>query len=182
MIEEAKIFLKSKLVDWAERWLLGLRQEYRAVSRGLSDDESAHLRGYFKRDLLANVRIAESERIPNPPFFPTLPSMGLPIPWDYSADPGLALIDTVVLHRPLVPEGGWLSVLFRECVHIQHFQTLGVAKVIGRYVNGLFMNGFNYTALPMERQARELQLRYDAGLVVFSVEHEVERAVISGAI
>jgi hypothetical protein len=182
MVEQAKELLKAKLAAWAERWLLKLRQEYRAASRVLSADEVTHLRGYFNANFLTRLKVAESGRIPNPSFFPDLPSMGLPIPWDYSADPSLALVDTVILHRPLVPEGDWLSVLFRECVHIQQFQTLGVAKLIRRYVNGLFMNGFNYSALPMERQARELQLRYDAGLVVFSVEHEVEQAVLSGAI
>ena len=182
MVEQAKALLKAKLVEWAEAWLLNLRQEYRAVSRALTPDEKAHLRGYFKPDLLLTLRVAESRRIPNPSFFPTLPSMGVPIPWDFSAESGLAAVDTVVLSRPLIPEDSWLSVLFLECVHIQQFQALGVAKLVGRYVNGLFMNGFDYAALPMERQARELQLRFDAGLVLFSVEHEVEQAVLSGAI
>ena len=31
-------------------------------------------------------------------------------------------------------------------------------------MHGLFANGFNYPGLPMERQAEDLQFRYDAGL------------------
>jgi hypothetical protein len=53
---------------------------------------------------------------------------------------------------------------------------------VSRYIDGLFENGFNYSKLPMEQQAHELQFRFDAGLRVFSVEREVEQALISRVI
>ena len=182
MVESAKAFLKIKLADWAESWLLNLRQEYRPVSRLLSSEETASLRGYFTSDLLATVRVAVTGNISNPPFFSSLPQFGLPMPWDFSADPGLSVVDTIIISKPLIPEGRWFSILFLECVHLQQFQALGVSKLVGRYVHGLFKNGFDYAALPMERQARELQFRFDAGLKMFSVEREVEEAVLQGAI
>ncbi len=182
MVKYAKEFLKAKLADWAEGWLLNLRQDCRGVSRMLSDEELAGLHGYFERDLLSTVRVALMDQIPNPPFFSSLPELGLPVPWNYSEQPGLALIDTAVISPKRVPSGRWMSVLFHELVHLQQFQALGVSKFVARYVQGLFANGFDYAALPMERQAEDLQLRYDAGLKMFSVEREVGRAIMAGGI
>ena len=182
MVESGKAFLKVRLVDWVESWLLNLRQEYRAMARRLSAEEHAGLRGYLKPDLLDSVRIVELERIPNPPFFPSLSNLGLPVPWNFSSEASLAVMDTILLSTPLTPPDRRLSVLFHECVHLQQFQVLGLTKLVSRYIDGLFDNGFNYGKLPMEQQAHELQFRYDAGLKAFSVEHEVEQALIAGAI
>ena len=182
MVERGKAFLKVRLVDWVESWLLNLRQEYRALARRLSAEEHAGLRGYLKPDLLDTVRIVELERIPNPPFFPSLANLGLPVPWNFSGEASLAVMDTILLSTPLTPPDRRLSVLFHECVHLQQFQVLGLTKLVSRYIDGLFDNGFNYGKLPMEQQAHELQFRYDAGLKAFSVEHEVEQALIAGAI
>ena len=182
MVEKAVELLKAKVADWAEGWLRNAQQEYRAVSRALTDEEASSLRGYFGQDLLTRVRVAPVERISNPGFFGSLSGLGVPVPWDFSAEPGLSAVDTVVLSRPLVPAGSWFSVLFEECVHVQQFQTLGISKLVSRYVDALFANGFNYRNLPMEQQARELRLRFDAGLKVFSVEQVVETALLKGAI
>jgi hypothetical protein len=182
MVERGKAFLKVKLVDWVESWLLNLRQEYRAMARQLSAEERTGLSGYLKPDLLDSVRVVELERIPNPPFFPSLSHLGVPVPWDFSSEPSLAVMDTILLSMPLTPPNRRLSVLFHECVHLQQFQVLGLTKLVSRYIDGLFDNGFNYSKLPMEQQAHELQFRYDAGLKAFSVEREVEEALIGGAI
>jgi hypothetical protein len=182
MVEQAKEFLKVKLMDWAESWLLNLRQEYRAASRALTEEEASGMRGYFSDELLAQVRIAPVERIANPGFFGSLPDLGIPVPWDFSAEPALSVVDTIVMSRPLIPADDWSSILFEECVHVQHFQTLGVSKLVGRYVSGLLANGFDYRGLPLERQARELRMRFDAGLKTFSVEQIVETALLKGAI
>ena len=182
MVERGKAFLKVRLVDWVESWLLNLRQEYRAMARRLNAEELAGLRGYLKPDLLDAVRIVELERIPNPPFFPSLPGLGLPVPWNFSSQSSLAVMDTILLSTPLTPPDRRLSVLFHECVHLQQFQVLGLTKLVSRYIDGLFDNGFNYGKLPMEQQAHELQFRYDAGLKAFSVEREVEDALIAGVI
>src|SRR5690349_8904601 len=101
MVERGKAFLKVRLVDWVESWLLNLRQEYRAMARQLNAEELAGLRGYLKPDLLDTVRIVELERIPNPPFFPSLPSLGLPVPWNFSSQSSLAVMDTILLSTPL---------------------------------------------------------------------------------
>ena len=180
MVKYAKEFLKAKIADWAEGWLLNMRQDCRAIARSLTDEEIADLSGYFRPDLLATVRVALLDRIPNPPFFNSLPDFGLPVPWDFSGQPGLAVVDTAVFSESLVLDGRWMSHLFHECVHLQQFQALGVSKMVARYVQGLFANGFDYAKLPMERQAHDLQFRFDAGLKVFSVEHEVEQALIGG--
>jgi len=182
MVEQAKAFIRVKIADWAESWLLNMRQEHRASGRVLNVEERSAFAGYLKPDLLAAVRVVEVDRIPNPPFFPSLSQFSLPAPWDFSSDPGLSVLDTVVLSKPLIPDGRWLSVLFHECVHLQQFQALGITRMVSRYVNGLFDNGFEYRKLPMERQAHELQFRFDSGLKVFSVEQEIETALLNGAI
>lgn len=182
MVERGKAFLKVRLVDWVESWLLILRQEYRVMARQLTAGEHAGLRGYLKPDLLDSVRVMDVERIPNPSFFSSLPQFGLPVPWDFSNEPSLAVMDTIFLSTSLAPETRRLSVLFHECVHLQQFQVLSLTKLVSRYIDGLFENGFNYSKLPMEQQAHELQFRFDAGLRPFSVEREVEQALISGQI
>jgi hypothetical protein len=182
MVERAMEFLKVKLIDWTESWLLNLRQEYRGAARALTVREISALRGYYSDDFLGRVRVVLVDRIPNPSFFGSLSKFGLPVPWDFSAEPGLAVVDVVFLSKELVPEGGLLHVLFEELVHIQQFQTLGISRLVGRYVRGLFMNGFDYARLPMERQADELRRRFDVGLAIFSVEHEVEGALLQGRI
>jgi len=182
MVERATQFLKVKLMDWAEGWLLNLRQEYRAVARLLNEQELSSLRGYFSAELLAKVRVACVERIPNPSFFANLPQLGLPVPWDFSSDTGLSVVDVVMLSQPLVPEERQREALFHQCVHVQQFQTLGVSRMIKRYVDGLFENGFNFRALPMERQAESLRSRFLEESAMFSVEQEVEQALLKGAI
>lgn len=182
MVERGKAFLKVRLADWVESWLLNLRQDYRSAARRLNSDEHAGLSGYLKPDLLNLARVVDVERIPNPPFFSSLSQFGLPVPWDFSGEPSLAVMDTIFLSTSLASQSRKLSVLFHECVHLQQFQVLGLTKLVSRYIDGLFDNGFDYSKLPMERQAHELQFRFDAGLRPFSVEREVEQALISGLI
>ena len=167
----------DQILDAAESWLNETRNQLRPRGRMLERMESETLNGYFEDELLNSLRIVEVEKIENPKFFEMLPEIPLPVPYDYSAEASLCVIDTILMVKEKVPPGEWLSILFEECVHAQQFRIIGPYKMAARYLHGLIVNGFNYRDLPMEKQAHELLLRFDAGLRPFSVKAEVEMAL-----
>lgn len=167
----------DQILEAAETWIKDQRERHRPAGRPLERMEKDSLEGYFEDGLLNAVRIVEVEKIDNPEFFNMLPDMSLPVPFDYSAEPSLTVVDTILVVKAKVPPGEWLSILFQECVHVQQFQLLGAYKMSARYLHGLIVNGFNYREVPMEKQAYDLQMRFDAGLRAFSVKAEVEAAI-----
>ena len=167
----------DQILDAAEAWLKGQREQHRPRGRPLERMEAESFNGYFDDALLNSIRVVEVEKIDNPEFFNMLPDIPLPVPFDYSAEPSLTVIDTILVVKSKVPPGEWLSILFQECVHVQQFQLLGAYRMSARYLHGLIVNGFNYREVPMEKQAYDLQMRFDAGLRPFSVKAEVEAAL-----
>lgn len=163
-------------------WAQHLRLEQRPQGRPLRDDELSHFRGYFDAELLGKVRIVQVATIHDPPFFKKLPELGIEVPFSYADDKALTVVDTILINENLVSPEELLSVLFCECVHVEHFNALGTERLIAKYLHGLLVNGFNYPALPMEQQAYDMQLRFEAGLKVFSVRQEVAAAIAQGRI
>jgi len=167
----------DQVLGETEGWLKRLREAHRPAALALDTDELGHFREYFNAEVLQTIRVAPVSRIVNPEFFRLLPAADLPEPWDYSAHPTLTAIDTILLVESRIPKGRRLSLLFKECVHVQQFLILGPYRMAAKYLHGLIVNGFDYRALPLERQAYDLQLRFDAGYRPFSVKHEIERAL-----
>jgi hypothetical protein len=59
-------------------------------------------------------------------------------------------------------------------VHVVQYGWLGVAEFTSQYVEGWAQNEFSYAAIPLEREAYELQERFDsAPQDTFSVEEIV---------
>ena len=167
----------EKLLQEGQKWLGGLRARHRPNGRPLTRAEFENLSGYFDDELLETIRVVKVDRIENPEFLHLLTTAELPIPWDYSQEDALAVIDTILLVESRIDPADLLSVLFQKCVFVVQFQVLGPYKMGARYLHGLIQNGFNYSELPMQRQAVDLQMRFDAGLRPFSVRTEVEEAV-----
>jgi hypothetical protein len=60
-------------------------------------------------------------------------------------------------------------------VHVVQYRILGVAAFVRRYVLGWANNGRRYEAIPLERDAYELQARFESNPGrPFSVEREAE--------
>ena len=90
---------------------------------------------------------------------------------------GITFIDTILLSVSHL-EGGKpsLGLLFHELVHVIQYRLLGVETFIDLYVRGWAENGMDYYAIPLERDAYELQNRYETDPTrPFSVASEVAR-------
>jgi hypothetical protein len=95
---------------------------------------------------------------------------------------GMAFIDTVVISSrngpntipgvDSVPPG--LPLLFHELVHVAQYRALGVRGFVREYLNGWLAGGRDYFAIPLERQAFELQRRFEREPSAhFRVESEI---------
>ena len=81
----------------------------------------------------------------------------------------ITFVDTVVSHGPYDDR-----LLFHELVHVVQYEKLGLAEFAAKYVKG-FLNGSSYEAIPLERNAYELDGRFAAAPAVpFSAEAEVQ--------
>lgn len=167
----------ENLLQEGQKWLADLREKHRPHGRRLTRSEIDHLQGYFEPDLLDMVRVVNVDSIENPAFLNLMPKAELPIPWDFSQEEALAVLDTILLVESRIDPADLLSILFQKCVFIVQFQLLGPYKMGARYLHGLIRNGFNYRELPMQKQAVDLQMRFDAGLRPFSVKAEVADAI-----
>lgn len=79
-------------------------------------------------------------------------------------------MDTVVSHEQFYDR-----LLFHELVHVVQYEKLGLTGFAAKYVTG-FLTGGSSEAIPLERNAYELDARFAAAPAsVFSVENEVQR-------
>jgi hypothetical protein len=69
------------------------------------------------------------------------------------------------------------TLLFHELVHAVQYKHLGLRGFADRYVGG-FLSGGSYEAIPLEKQAYELEARFAADpRTAFSVEEDVTRRI-----
>lgn len=125
----------------------------------------------------ARVVVLAGERIGNPPFYGELVKMGFELGAlpDFAGMAAITFIDTVVSNGPYDDR-----LLFHELVHVVQYERLGLSAFSAKYVTG-FLAGGTYEAIPLERNAYELDARFakwpqDA----FSVGAEVQSWIDSG--
>lgn len=136
----------------------------------LSPRQKELMAGFFTRTILRSVRITVlvGMKLENPLFYPALRQMGFANLPDFSNVEAMTFDNVVVSHQFFTD-----SLLFHELVHVEQFRQLGVERFAELYVRG-FMNGGGYDGIPLERNAYELQARFDANqLEKFSVKDEV---------
>lgn len=174
--------LLTFLEKQGRRWVNRVRQEYRPLGRTLTSAEMGAMAHYFDATLLDNVRIAKVPGIANPDFYSVFLEQSVAIPLDVAQMSAITFVDTILLSTShSVPAGEQVPLLFHELVHVQQYTALGVAEFVKRYVRGWASNGFQYSAIPLERQAYELEARFRSGVPAFSVSDEVKRALAEAA-
>jgi len=150
----------ERVVDQAAAYIAQGRQTYRPGAAPLSLSQKNAMRRFFPETLLDSTRLAvhTRERVSNPPFFAQLVQMGFSpadLP-DFARMAAITFVDTVVSHESFTDR-----LLFHELVHVVQYEKLGLAEFAAMYVRG-FLSGGSYEAIPLERNAYELDGRFAA--------------------
>ncbi|MGB7436967.1 MAG: hypothetical protein WBR26_28145 [Candidatus Acidiferrum sp.] len=150
------------------------RQTYRERALPLDLHQRSAMQPFFPVSALDSTRVLvlSGERVSNPPFYPELQKMGFEpaaLP-NFSFMAAITFVDTVVSHEPFTGR-----LLFHELVHVVQYAKLGLQEFASKYVRG-FLNGGSYEAIPLERNAYELDARFaEAPTKPFSVADEAQR-------
>lgn len=163
------------LIAGGQAWVTQQRELHRPAAIPLDALVKGKLKPFFEDAILNEARFKEVAAIENPGFYAEIEASGQPIPLDFTAMHGITFIDTVLLSTRF-GQVSFPSLLFHELVHVVQYRILGVAEFVDRYVRGWAANGFAYEAIPLERDAYELQHRYEASPAQpFSVREKVEQ-------
>jgi len=146
---------------------------YRDKATLLNTNQKGVLAPFFPQSVLDSTRVVvlADERVSNPGFYGDLVAMGFDpgsLP-DFTKMAAITFLDIVVFHEPIENR-----FLFHELVHVVQYDKLGLVEFAAKYVNG-FLKGGSYDAIPLERNAYELDARFaKAPLSAFSVQDEVQ--------
>ena len=150
------------LIENGECWVREQRARHRPEARPLHAQTQAALAPFFDADVLRDVRFRSVPIIENPDFYDALIAAGQPVPMDFTSARGITYDDTVLLSAgdgtlPGPPSG----LLFHELVHVVQYRLLGIGGFVRRYLTGWAAAGFVYEAIPLEREAFDLQHRFE---------------------
>jgi hypothetical protein len=175
--------ISAAQVEWVIQqvatYIEGQRQTYRRGAVPLSQNQRTAIRPFFPVSTLDSTRVVvlAGERVGNPPFYGELMKMGFEagsLP-DFADMAAITFVDTVVSHEPFTNR-----ILFHELVHVVQYEKLGLMEFAVKYVLG-FLNGGSYEAIPLERNAYELDGRFAAEpLKAFSSADEVQSWINAG--
>jgi hypothetical protein len=168
----------SNLVEEAVRWVEAQRDIHRSGARSLSESERSEFSRFFEPKTLDHARIKAASVIEKPGFFSALSDPGKrDLLLTFTRMAGITFEDTIVISKSQMPLRSQLPpLLFHELVHVVQYEILGVRAFMERYVDGWVGNGFAYHAIPLERDAYELQEQYEVyPRLSFSVRAEVHR-------
>jgi hypothetical protein len=94
---------------------------------------------------------------------------------DFGQMAASTFVETVVCHGAPTDR-----TLFHELVHVVQYRKLGLSAFAAKYVTG-FLGGGSYEAIPLERNAYELDARFEgAPTQVFSADTEVQSWIDAG--
>jgi len=115
--------------------------------------------------------------IHNPPFYRDLYEMGFEpgsLP-DFELMAAITFVDTVVSYERFADR-----LLFHELVHVVQYEKLGLKSFAAKYLKG-FLRGGSYEAIPLEKNAYELEARFaSAQTEPFHVDAEVRAWIDAG--
>lgn len=168
--------LSAVQVEWIVQQVVAYiehqRQTYRPGAMALSLSQKTAMRPFFPASTLdaARLVVLARERVSNPPFYAELMKMGFEaatLP-DFAHMAAITFVDTVVSHERFTDR-----LLFHELVHVVQFEKLALQEFAAKYVRG-FLSGGSYEAIPLERNAYQLDARFAATPAKpFSVNAEV---------
>ncbi len=166
------------LMQESYRWIMLQRSSYVLSGRRISEEDREKLRPYFTSGIVDRTRIAFVDRIDNPPFYSRLKAMGVANPINFPDMLGITFVDFIVISKTIArkPEDR-LPILFHELVHVLQYRALGPRRFVEQYLGGWFKNGGKYDAIPLEKQAYDLQARFERG-ERFSVEKKLGLIVL----
>ncbi len=161
------------IVRQVAQYIESQRQAYLGKTSPLDKRQKAVMALFFPESVLNSTRVVvlADQRVSNPGFYKDLVTMGFDLGSlpDFTDKAAITFVNTVVFHEPI---GNRL--LFHELVHVVQYAKLGLAEFAAKYVNG-FLTGGSYEAIPLERNAYELDERFHrAPAHAFSVEDEVQ--------
>ncbi len=165
------------LIQEGTRWVQSQRDVHRPGARPLDDQEVDALERFFGPTIMNQASIKPVSHIVNPPFYHMLTQSGLQV-IDFAQGRGITFIDTILISEQHTPPGPIpLSLVFHELVHVVQYDLVGLDEFVSRYVKGWFARGMQYASVPIERQAYDLQARYEATPAIgFSVVAYVQCA------
>lgn len=165
------------LVQEGARWVQSQRDAHRPGARPLNDREVDALERFFGPTIMNLASIKLVPHIENPPFYAMLVQSGISV-IDFAQGGGITFIDTILISKAHTWRGPVpLSLVFHELVHVVQYDLVGIDEFVSRYVRGWFAQGAQYASIPIERQAYDLQARYEAEPSTgFSVEAYVRHA------
>lgn len=154
-------------------------QTFAARAVPLNQNQKTTMQSFFPASALDSTRVVvlTNERVGNPPFYSQLLQMGFEpatLP-NFAFMSAITFVDTVVSHESFTNK-----VLFHELVHVVQYEKLGLMEFAAKYVTG-FLNGGSYEAIPLERNAYELDGRFaSVPARPFSVEADVQAWIHGG--
>ena len=166
-------WLARRAVGWIDRQ----RRLHRPLAEPIPDVGLARLARFFQPETLEPIRVQRVSRVEPPTGFGLLGRLP-PLALDFDRVYGITFVDTILVAEGLVPEAARPDCLFHECVHVAQYRLLGVEEFVRRYLTGWAAAGYRYDAIPLERQAYQLQRWFAADPDrPFSVEAEVSQAL-----
>ena len=170
------------LIEHGQLWVLEQREVHRAGAMPLTQHLRTAFKPFFTGELLDSTRFKAVPVIENPDFYRELEAAGQSVPLDFTVMYGITFEDTVLLSERYLGEDELSpGILFHELVHVVQYRQLGIADFVTRYVRGWAENGYDYRAIPLERDAYQLQERYERNPErPFSVSEEVARRLRCG--
>jgi hypothetical protein len=166
--------LVAFLIRNGRKWIMDQREFHHPHSIPLGRTEIEILKMFYREATMGRTRIRHVPKIENPSFYADLARSGISIPLDFSQMAGITFVDTILLGDRYAHAQPRISLLFHEMVHVVQYSWLGVSEFTSQYVRGWAQNGFVYAEIPLERDAHELQERFDrAPQDPFSVEEIV---------
>lgn len=158
-----------ELTSWVATYISQQQRMFALKAAPIEAGLKAALQNFFPEDLLDNVRVVQG-RASEPSFYRQLRGLGITNAPQFSEMAGVTFHDVIVHVEPLTR-----SLLFHELVHAVQYTHLGLKGFAKHYVRG-FLSGGSYEEIPLEKQAYELEARFDTDPdEPFSVEADVLR-------
>jgi len=169
--------LVGQVAGMVADYISSSRKKYLANAVALSAEQSAAMESYFPADVLHQTRllVLKGQRIQDPGFYTMARMMGFKDLPSFSDVAAVTFVDVIVSHEEFTD-----TLLFHELVHVVQYAQLGVKEFGAHYVSG-FVTGGGYDEIPLEKNAYELEQRYNANKAqTFSVSDEVKLWIEAG--
>jgi hypothetical protein len=157
-LESLVAFLTPKALTW----IVQQREFHRPAAISLSGQVLDAVSPFYNGSTLGRARFRLVDAIDNPPFYADLAQMAPSIELiDFRQMAVITFDDTILIRASSNSEIGATSLAFHELVHVVQYEQLGTPGFAERYVRGWAEHKMQYEAIPLERDAYDLQGRFE---------------------